>query len=267
VLGGAVAMAHERSLRAPRSLVTVPLVIALVFALAGVAMAAPGGKPGGKDTTLVGAWLFDEGTGDIAYDRTRNGNDGVISGATWTKGRIAGALAFDGLTDRVVVPRSALLEPASITTALWFRSSASPGGYRVLMFKAVTDCLASSYSLKTDSSGAGIVFMIGAVGGGNPVTPVATGVWDGRWHHVAGTYDGATMSLYLDGALVGSTPMTSGIRYGGFLNGDYLGIGHPVNLCSQMTQFTGDIDEVRIYSRALTASEVLSLATPKGGRK
>lgn len=260
-------MTHGWAWAGLRRLSTLLLVGGLVLALTGVAAAAPGGKPGRSDPTLVGAWKFDEGTGDYAHDWTANGNDGLIAGTTWTKGRMGTALAFDGLYDRVVVPRSAVLEPASITVALWFRTAVSPGGYRVLLFKAVTDCATSSYSIKTDYSGAGIVFMIGTPVYTNPVTPTATGVWDGAWHHIAGTYDGAVMKLYLDGSLVGSTPMTSGIRYSGFANGDYLAFGHPVNLCGQMTQFNGDLDDVRIWSRSLSASEIATSASPKGGGK
>lgn len=249
-----------------RPLATPILAIVLVLALAGVAAAAPGGKPGRTDSTLVGAWLFDEGTGDVAYDRTANGNDGLISGATWTKGRIAGALAFDGLYDRVVVPRSAVLEPANVSVSMWFRTSVSPGRYRVLLYKGVIDCAASSFALKADAWGTGIIFMTWD-GFQNRQTPVATGVWDGAWHHVVGTYDGTQLALYLDGALVGTTPMTTAIRYG-LTNGDELVVGHPANLCGDYNpQFTGDIDEVKVWSRAISASEVLTLATPKNGRK
>jgi hypothetical protein len=64
---------------------------------------------------------------------------------------------------------------------------------------------------------------------------------------------------------VGSTPMSGPIRYG-LTNGDYFGVGHPVGLCGQATQYTGDIDEVQIWSRALIATEIAKLATANRGK-
>ena len=103
-------------------------------------------------------------------------------------------------------------------------------------------------------------------GGWNRMTPAGYGVWDGNWHHAVGTFDGERIALYVDGYLAGATPMTTSLGYG-LANGDELIVGHPENLCGATTQVVGDIDEVKVWSRALTASEILTLATPKNGRK
>jgi hypothetical protein len=44
-------------------------------------------------------------------------------------------------------------------------------------------------------------------------------------------------------------------------------IGHPVDLCGQLTQYEGDIDEVQVWDRALSAKEVARLASPETGKK
>jgi hypothetical protein len=191
----------------------------------------------------------------VAYDSSKYGNDGTISGPTWAKGRIGQALAFDGVTDYVTVPDSESLEPAQLTVSTWFKTSEEPGSYRVLLQKGIIDCWAASYSIKSDASGGGLIFMVWD-GTNNIATPPATGLWDGRWHFAAGTFDGTALRLYVDGALVGSTPMTTAIRYG-LANGDYLGIGHPRNLCGQATQFTGALDIVKVWNRPLSAAEIL----------
>ena len=56
---------------------------------------------------LVGWWPLDEGSGNIARDSSGNGNDGTINGAQATEGHIGGALLFDEVDDRVVVPHFA----------------------------------------------------------------------------------------------------------------------------------------------------------------
>jgi hypothetical protein len=146
--------------------------VCLVSLVAKTAAAAPTRR----DPDLRGAWFFDEGTGDIAGDRSMYGNDRTIEGATWTKGRVGTGLFFDGVNDRVRVPRSASLEPEHVSLSLWFRTSTPSGSYRVLACKGVIDCASSFYSWKSDASGAGITFM-SRDGHSNIWTPVATGVW------------------------------------------------------------------------------------------
>jgi len=81
-----------------------------------------------------------------------------------------------------------------------------------------------------------------------------TGVWDGNWHFVVGTYDGSTVRLYVDGTEVGAGTRDSGaLAYGGPTSND-LFIGHYEG-CSGL-DFSGSIDEPTIWTRALSANEV-----------
>ena len=209
---------------------------------------------------LRGEWLFDEGAGATAHDSSIHGNDAIISGPTWVPGRFGTALHFGGTADYVTVSNDTTLEPSSITLSAWVRASGSPGSYRVFAYKGVQNCIASSYSLKSSASG-GLVFGI-YDGTSTLFSPDAgTDVWDGSWHLVTGTYNGTALRLYVDGVLIGSTPTTMTIDYG-LPDGNDFVIGHPRDLCGQTTQFTGDIDEVRIWGRALSAAEVLALQPP-----
>ena len=84
---------------------------------------------------------------------------------------------------------------------------------------------------------------------------VASGIWDGQWHHVAGTYDGSFVRLYVDSVEVGSgTPTSITIGYRLSPDNDLI-IGQYTGTCRQYP-FKGDIDEVEIFDRALSASEI-----------
>ena len=76
--------------------------IGVLFAIA-VLSIIPAGVQAQSDEGLVGKWNFDEGAGSVVGDSSGNGNDGVIRGATWVKGKYGGALSFDGVDDYVTV--------------------------------------------------------------------------------------------------------------------------------------------------------------------
>ena len=82
-----------------------------------------------------------------------------------------------------------------------------------------------------------------------------------NWHHVAGTWDGSTMKLYVDGDFVGEEPFPWTLSTPSNPNGNTIGANcdpdpnNPAHVCS----FNGKIDEVRVYSRALTESEIKTL--------
>ena len=75
------------------------------------------------DVNTVALWHFDEGTGTTAYDASTNGNDGVVSNATWTTdGRFGSALVFDGENDYVKVPDHASLDlTGEVTVEAWVK--------------------------------------------------------------------------------------------------------------------------------------------------
>ena len=85
------------------------------------------------------------------------------------------------------------------------------------------------------------------------MTPDVTSPWDNRWHHLAGTYDGSKLNLYIDGVARASVAATGNIadssarslNIGRFSEGGFL--------------FKGVIDDVQIYNRALSATEIQQL--------
>lgn len=197
-------------------------------------------------SNLVAAYGFEEASGTIATDASGNGNSGAIIGGIWITGKFGSALLFNGTNTMVSVNDSASLD---ITTALtleaWVKptSLGNPGGWKDIIFKS-----ADIYFLMAVSPQAQAPQLGGMFGSlyGTSALPLNT------WTHLAGTYDGATLRLYVNGTQVASVAQTGGIP----ASTGALSIGGD-SLNSQQF-FAGVIDEVRIYNRALNATEIQS---------
>ena len=86
-----------------------------------------------------------------------------------------------------------------------------------------------------------------------------TSIWDGNWHSVVGTFNGSSVELYVDGKEVGSgTPNTTPIDYGLSTSCDLMIGNYPalLNLGCSGLDFSGKIDEVHLFNRALGAQEI-----------
>lgn len=227
---------------------------AMVVAVAATVLS--GAVSASATTDVVGHWSFDEGSGTTAADDSGAGHDGTLEGAaSWAPGKRNGAIAFDGATGRVHVPTAAALEPGAITVSAWVKRTGSPGAFRYLLAKGASGCIAASYALYSGPDGGLEFYVAGAGGTSYTRSPDAgQGVWDGTWHHVAGTFDGNAVRLYVDGAEVGSgTTRSDAIDYG-TLSSSALFVGH-YDGCDGF-DFGGSMDEPKIVGRALSATEV-----------
>jgi hypothetical protein len=227
---------------------------------------AQAGSSAGADAGLVAQWHLDEGSGTTAVDSSGHGNNGtVLAGASWVAGRFGAALSFDGSTGRVRVGNSPSLEPSSaVSVGAWVNHAGSPGDYKYVLAKGAAGCIAASYAIYSGPNG-GLEFYVSKNGGSIYArSPDARAlVWDGNWHFVVGTFDGSNIRLFVDGNEVGSGTSDSGrLEYllpdsNELFIGDYPGCG--------MRNFSGAIDEVSVWSRALTAAEVNATMAPPGG--
>jgi hypothetical protein len=198
----------------------------------------------------VAYWRFDETSGTTAYDSIGS-NDGTLeNGASFTSDSKSGyALSLAGTDDYVEVPDDASLDiTEEVTLELWFKPAITYDSgltHNVLLIdrQRGTD----SYALLINANGK---LQFGTAGGNIQST---TASWTaGTWYHVVGTYRdvGGTYSgeLYVNGV----EETLSVDNYDNMAGGStYLGIGSPSN------NFNGIIDEVVIYNRTLTPSEVL----------
>jgi hypothetical protein len=247
-------------------------------ALAVGLLAAPATSSAGVLDSVAGWWPMYEGGGQVVHDLSGKGNNGQLgstAGAdandpTWIKGFLFGsALRFDG-NDFVRVPDAASLEPQNLTVSTWVRASQTPGTFRYVLGKGASGCDTASYGLYTSYTG-GLVFYIqdttGTVRNSGIIDPGV--LWNGKWHHVAGTWDGTTAKLFLDGKLVSGSVDTGSqllIKYDQTTSGD-AGIGNFLGSCDLF--FTGDIDDVAIFNTPLPVDRIwsaISLLFPKPAR-
>jgi len=193
---------------------------------------------------LVAAYSFDEGVGNSLGDASGKGNDGSILGATWTPGKFGMALSFDGSSTLVNIPGSNSLDLTNgMTLEAWVYPTAPMGDFRDVIYKGQND----NYYLEGSSPGFGGP----AVGGTftSPLISPAGALPLNAWSHVAATYDGAFLRLFVNGVLVNSRAQTGAIQTS---TGPLTLGGDP--LYGQY--FAGRIDEVRIFSRALSVAEI-----------
>ncbi len=239
--------------RIPLAAVVLALVCAAITASPALATTAP-----------VGAWNFDEGSGTHVADSSGNRNNGVLTGGvSWVPGVSGSALSFDGSSGMVQMADDEDLEPAgAVTVSAWFKNSGSPGTYRYILAKGANGCIAASYGLYTGPSGGLQFYVSQPPGTAYKRSPDAgQGVWDGKWHLAVGIYNGSTVSLYVDGVQVGSgTALSGSLEYG--LSDSNLYIGNYRGCAPH--GFLGAIDNVMIWNRALSTTEVLGLV-PGGG--
>lgn len=198
-----------------------------------------------------------------AADGSGNGNDGIANGPVSVQGwngSQGGAYSFDGVDDYILVANSADLEPDIVTVSLWVKGS-ELRTFQYLIAKGNAGCIGASWALYTGGS-QGLYFYIYTGGGYILSADAGTNVWDGSWHHVAGVFDGSQIQLFVDGAeILPATATTGPVAYGSLDDND-LHIGQFPPGCGAFN-FKGDLDDIRIYDRALSETEIQDLySTP-----
>jgi len=195
--------------------------------------------------SLVAYYKFDEGSGTSAAD-SRGGNNGnLTNGATWTTGKSGYGMQFDGVNDYVKLPNFAKPTSGQISILAWFKATATAQRQIIDM-------------RETSSSGVylGVNYVAGDVyaainnDANLLLLSPSTAFNDGAWHHVAVTYNGLSPKLYADGVLVNTTSASASM----------VGSTFTSSIGSRYTKdslfFNGSIDEVMIFNRALSASEI-----------
>jgi predicted phage tail protein len=211
-------------------------------------------------TGLVAAYGFDEGAGTTTRDLSGNNNNGTLNGATWAgaaTAKFGNALTFNGLNNYVSVPDSASLDlTTGMTLEAWVRPTAVVNTWRTVVMKENSSYYAYGMYAGT---GSGVPSGNGMIGGSDRDVRAASGISLNTWTHVAATYDGTAIRIFVNGvqsaqlAATGAiATSTAALKIGGnAIWGEY---------------FAGQIDEVRVYNKALTAAQLLTdMNTPVAG--
>ena len=199
-------------------------------------------------SNLVAHYEFDEGSGTTAIDSTANNNDGTHQGSTSHVTGLIGTGALDFSTDSSGNDHVEVADDTSIdfgsgdfSVGFWFNSTDTPVG--------------NARIIGQTNGGDGWVFFTDNLGdlrmqvssGANFALLSASGLLDGNWHHVVGVRSGSNFELFVDDVSVDTETVT----LGSVNNTELLLIG-----ASATSDFDGQLDEVRLYDRALASSDV-----------
>jgi hypothetical protein len=199
-------------------------------------------------TGLVAAYSFDQGTGTTVPDASGNGNTGTLSNTSWSpSGKYGGALSFNGTSSLVSIDDSSGLHlSGGMTLEAWVNASllTNKKARTVLIKENAPDLQYALYANTDTNLPSGNIFTTAEFDTRGTAT-----VSVNTWTFLAATYDGSSLSLYVNGTLVSTKPVigsmspsTGKLRIGGN------------TIWNEW--FKGLIDEVRIYNRALSVAEI-----------
>jgi regulation of enolase protein 1 (concanavalin A-like superfamily) len=196
------------------------------------------------DPNLVGWWKLDDDEGRIAFDWSGQGNNGNLIGEPqWIMGYDDGALYFDGFDDAIDCGNPDSLNATSAVTLLaWVKTETAGNDEDQSYVTKGNDCYGLRHSLANN-----LEFRISDTV--SVLSPV-DGSFNGVWHHLAGTYDGSQLRLYVDGELRASTASAGTIPTSVY----------NVNIARESVGnrflYNGVIDDVRIYNKSLTEEQI-----------
>jgi len=202
-------------------------------------------------------WRFDDASGSTAADSSGGGNPGTLTNTpTWTTGQSGTALTFNGSTNYVAGASRAVHTNASLTVAAWvYLNSTASDGYAVSQNGTHT----AAFTLGFDSASSKFAFRMSNsdIVGATIKTQFSRVVAAGHWYHLVGVYDTSASKIYLyvNGAGTGNSTKTVNwdatgpLQAGrGYLDDAWAGY------------LNGKVDDVRVYDRALSTTEITNLA-------
>lgn len=214
-----------------------------------LASAAIGGFGPASQGALVAQYDFNAGSGRILKDTSGHGNQGRIHGARWVKRGNGYCLRFDGVKDYVDCGDGPSLNlTKTMTLEAWVRVEGPVSGEVGIFGKGF-----DSYLLTYYHNGEAYFYIDS---GGNDVR---SALGTGSWHHVAATFDGDILRMYIDGKLVNQfRSKYKTIRPGGrFTIGAVMSNPAAADPGTRnASYFPGEIDDLRVYDTALTAGRI-----------
>lgn len=217
-------------------------------------------------TGLVTSYQMSDGSGTSVTDNSGNGHTATAgAGATWTASPIqftGNALSFDGTDDEVLVTRKAAHDiTTAITLESWVYATSNSSTQNVI--SKSTNAVNTGYIFpRTDNGWSTCAFYLHIAGGWRTLTTAYPSL--NAWHHLAATYDGTTMKIYIDGILSASQAQSGAIT----TNSNDLVLG---NQPGYAEYFGGSADDIRVWNVARTQAEIqasmareLNVATATG---
>jgi hypothetical protein len=214
---------------------------------------------------LMGYWTFDEGSGGTATDSSGNAKTGTFAGSGgWTTGQIGGAYNNNSSSFVSLPAGSIQAGTGDLTVSVWANYQASSDYGIVIATQKSGGGGQPGYSVGYANAST-IYFRVDDTGSTKSV--YANNISSG-WHHIVGTFvQGSSMNIYVDGVLKSSA--TVGIPSGNITGPNPPRIGgaahFPAGYSDTWVPFIGYIDDVRVYNRVISSSEIFQLYTMTGG--
>jgi hypothetical protein len=212
-----------------------------------------------KPTATVapsGQVLWLAGDGD-ARDISGNSSNGTLqNGAGFAVGKVGQGFSFDGVDDQITVPHNANQNTGSqIAIEAWINPTTLPHGATILQKRSASNIGGYVFEPTKQPFGNdnGLQFVISIGGTYSSLQTPANVLTTGVFQHVAATYDGTTMRIYVNGIEVANKAQTGAID----ATTDPIVLGR--NVTNTSIAFQGAIDEVALYNRALSADEITSI--------
>jgi hypothetical protein len=197
-------------------------------------------------------WKFDESTGTIAIDSAGT-NNGTLTGfnfttnSGWVSGLISNALSFDGVNDSVSIDSSQIILTNNFSFSVWLKPQDANGDHAFISISSLYETSGLRFFVYSNS----LLLQGETTAGYQGATFANNAIQDGVWYHVAVIYDNSILSVYLNGALQGST------NWGGDL---VMNTVWPSRIGTEGAYyFDGVIDDMMIFQRTLTVAQVQAL--------
>jgi len=190
-----------------------------------------------------------------AHDLSQSHNNGTISGATRTVDEYGQYLSFDGTNDYVNCGLATDLSSSDFTASVWIKYSGD-NSWAISQSHTLTPSYSSDWLFPDGAQLRANIFFMRSVVLGDEST-----INDNIWHHLVMVWDrtSETYEGYVDGGSIGTSGTVSG--YGGVST---VKVGSTGDATTGF--FTGSIDDFRVFSRALTAQEIIDLFESTRGR-
>jgi len=218
-----------------------------------------------QDPSLVAYWDFDERSGSVINDKVGLNGNGSLVGTSWTNGKVNGALSFNGIDSYVkIATTTALAGLNSFSLSTWVKINTNKSGYQTIFERGSAYQMGGTILLYYSADFGRFIFSFYDVNTKHSWLYSPTVSTLQQWHHVVVVANNNLVKIYLDGfaglpiEIPGLYPLQDGRGDTNIYKGSY--IGAQIDRTSTPQDFLdGFVDEIKIYNRALSDSEILSL--------
>lgn len=208
-----------------------------------------------SQAVLVSQWKLDEGTGNTTRDAAADRGGRLQNGATWTTGKSGAAVNMDGANDYISLPAIDVMGSA-ITLSAWVKNASFPTGVEQRFISKANDSTAAGtyWMLGQTNNGQNRLMFRLRTGESTTTLIASSGTLPlNTWYHAAASYDGTTIRLFLNGTQVGSVAKSGSVSRN-------TNVAVDIGRSNEGSNYLrGAIDDVRVYSSALTAAELAAL--------